>query len=320
MLALRFCCPRPGHRFLDHPLGCRYDADSRIRRTCGLGPCHPGCRGRHRGCDLHGPRAEGDPGRARTHSRGYLARVVGRTLVLAMEVGLGWVLVVSTPTSVLTSVAVGTAFGAAMFLPWVWRLEHGPRVAAIGLALSIALPSYLGNLAQVLNYRLDLYFVRYFRDLREVGLYALAATLAQFVWLGSKAMALVVFPRVAAADEEREAAASRTAQLSRITLWTGVGGAILLPAALCPALPAIYGAEFKSAWFAAVLLLPGVAVFGTTNVLAAHLVGIGRPRLNLLVATIALMLTVVLDLTWCRRSVCMALRSPTQSPTRLARC
>lgn len=104
MLALRFCCPRPGHRFLDYPLCCRCDADSRIRRTCGLGPCHPGCRGRHRGCDLHGPRAEGDPGWARTHSRGYLARVVGRTLVLAMVVGLGWVLVVSTPTSVLTTV------------------------------------------------------------------------------------------------------------------------------------------------------------------------------------------------------------------------
>jgi len=45
-----------------------------------------------------------------------------------------------------------------------------------------------------------------------------------------------------------------------------------------------------------VLILPGIAVFSTVNILAAYLAGIGQPRLNLAVAVVALFVTISLDL------------------------
>jgi Na+-driven multidrug efflux pump len=43
-------------------------------------------------------------------------------------------------------------------------------------------------------------------------------------------------------------------------------------------------------------LLPGIVAFSVVNVLAAYLAGTGKPRLNLMVSSIALIVTVVLDL------------------------
>ena len=44
------------------------------------------------------------------------------------------------------------------------------------------------------------------------------------------------------------------------------------------------------------VILPGIAVFSTVNILAAYIAGIGQPRLNLLVAVVALVVTISLDL------------------------
>ncbi len=220
-----------------------------------------------------------------------VARLVGLVaLVIAYLVGG------LTAISFLTAWLAGTFLGTLIALvPAAWRAV-GPRSIAASTAIRFAAPSWLANLLQFLNYRLDLFLVGYFRDLRAVGLYALAATLAQLIWLVSNSVASVVFPRIAVADEPPLVAARRTASLARGVLFVGLALGACLAVAAPIAIPTLYGAEFRDALPALFLLIPGVVVFGPANVFGAHLAGVGKPRLNLWVSAISLVVTVLLDL------------------------
>lgn len=167
---------------------------------------------------------------------------------------------------------------------------------AIAQGIRIAAPSYVGNILQFLNYRLDFFLVAAFRTTTEVGLYALAASLAQLLWLVSNTMATVLFPRVASDDEARGVAVERTAFFSRFALASTLVLGIVLALIADPFLRIVYGAEYVPATLPIWLLLPGIVAFAPVNVLAAHLAGAGRPEFNVVVAAISVIVTVALDL------------------------
>jgi O-antigen/teichoic acid export membrane protein len=220
----------------------------------------------------------------------------GRGLVLAVLLGVVVLVAASDPATLVATSAIAAAAALLIYLPSVFRLPTGPPSFGIRTLIGFAGPSYVANVLQFLNYRLDLFLVAYFRDLREVGLYALAAMLAQLIWLGSTATAAVVFSRTATVDEDPHAAASRTALLSRSVVLVGAAAGSVL-ALISPALiEVVFGAEFVDAARAIALLMPGVVLFGATNVMAGHLAGEGRPALNAGVSAASLVVTVALDL------------------------
>lgn len=169
-------------------------------------------------------------------------------------------------------------------------------------AFSFALPCYLGNLTQFLNYRLDLFILGVLAGYAAVGRYTLAVSLGQLIWLLSTSAASVLLPKIAASsdgstDEIRaKQAIQNTNRLNRLIFTASVISALLLGVAASQAIPLLYGEAFWPSFPALVLILPGIAVFSTVNILAAYIAGIGKPRLNLLVAVVALIVTVGLDL------------------------
>ena len=58
----------------------------------------------------------------------------------------------------------------------------------------------------------------------------------------------------------------------------------------------LYGEAFRPSIMALVWLLPGIVIFSVANVLAAYIAGIGKPRLNLLVSGLSLIVTIGLDI------------------------
>ena len=169
-------------------------------------------------------------------------------------------------------------------------------------AFSFALPCYLGNLTQFLNYRLDLFILGVLAGYAAVGRYSLAVSLGQMIWLLSTSAASVLLPKIAASsngsDDTSQAtqAIQNTNRLNRLILTASVISALCLGVAASQAIPLLYGEAFWPSFPALVLILPGIAVFSTVNILAAYIAGIGQPRLNLLVAVVALVVTVSLDL------------------------
>lgn len=157
-------------------------------------------------------------------------------------------------------------------------------------------PCYLGNLVQFLNYRLDIFLVSALIDQRAVGLYALAVSLAQLVWLFSNSVATALLPKVASRQELVTQNADLSAQATRLSLWVSLIAGIFLSLFASLALPIIYGEAFQYSIAPLLFLMPGVVAIGPAFVLASYIAGIGKPQVNLFIALIGVFFTAVLDL------------------------
>lgn len=200
-------------------------------------------------------------------------------------------------TSTLVWIQVASALMTTCLLLWALRPNlAGPIRPRSGLreVIAYSLPAYLANLVQLLNYRLDIFFVGFFVGVKGVGLYALAVSLAQLLWLVSGAASQVLLPNVAASTDQR-AAQERTARASRLSLWLCMILAVGVAVVGQVFLPLVFGAAFRDSVPPLLWLLPGIVAFSVANVIGSYLAGIGKPHLNLGVALVGLVATVMLD-------------------------
>lgn len=174
----------------------------------------------------------------------------------------------------------------ALRAPWL-RLDELLRMSRYSLW------AYLGNAAQFLCYRIDVFLVGVFLGTAAVGLYTLAVSLGEMLWMLTTPLATVLFPYFSA----REAGGHRQALL---TALLGMGATAVAAGLLFVVAPwlvvTFYGEPFAGSVEALRWLLPGIVVFAVTNVLAAHLAGTGKPEINFFAALVALLITVALDL------------------------
>lgn len=165
--------------------------------------------------------------------------------------------------------------------------------------VSFSIPSYLGNTIQLLNYRLDVFFVAYFtKDISQVGLYTLAVSIAQLIWLIPRSISSIILPKIAAKNDEQSSLSlilltTYVAKLvSIISLFIAITMALLLPKLI----PIAYGQEFTNSTPSLLLLLPGIAFFSFTNVMSAYIAGIGKPIVNFYIALLGLIVTIIFDI------------------------
>ena len=151
----------------------------------------------------------------------------------------------------------------------------------------------IANLAQLFNYRLDLFLVAAFVSRAGVGQYTVAVGLAESVWWLSSSVALVLMPRLT--EMESEQAAEMTPLASRNTLLASVLAAVALVIVSPVAIDVLFGAEFSPAQWPLVLLMPGIIAASATRVLGSYLFSQGRIIYNTYATFIALGLTIALD-------------------------
>ncbi len=163
-------------------------------------------------------------------------------------------------------------------------------------AVRYSAPCYLGNLIQFFNYRLDIFLVGYFVGPGGVGLYALAVSLAQLLWLPSTAVSTVLLPAVAGQQGSVAHNGHLTARATRFSLWIGIIGGITFSLVIIPVLPLAYGAAFQGSVPALLWLMPGIVVIGAAFIPASYIAAIGKPHINMWISLTALFVTVTLDL------------------------
>ena len=111
----------------------------------------------------------------------------------------------------------------------------------------------------------------------------------------SNSVASVLLPKIAA-NADSAATVQHTTRVTRLALWGTGLSAIALALLATQAIPWLYGEPFRPSVSALLWLLPGIVIFSIANVLAAYIAGIGKPRLNLYVSGVSLIITVTLDL------------------------
>lgn len=175
------------------------------------------------------------------------------------------------------------------------QLRSGTGRAGFGEVFRYSVPCYLGHVVQSLNYRLDVFLIAYFARSEDLGQYVIAVAVGQLLWLPSNAVQAVLFPRLSSTDDDASRARD-TARMVRLLLAFSIMLSIALAVAGPYVMVWVFGPRFAASVVPLWLLLPGITVFAATSVLAAFISAIGRPGLNVAVAAVALVATIVLNL------------------------
>ncbi|MSR46916.1 MAG: hypothetical protein EXS13_07620 [Planctomycetes bacterium] len=192
----------------------------------------------------------------------------------------------------IASFAVGGALAWAFALR---RLEAPIQLAADLLhdGLAFGLRFFGGNFALFLLFRVDLWFVRAWSDLGEVGIYGLATKLAVLFQMSARSIERAFVPRIltASADE----ATALTGRTTRAFLLVMSGAAVLLGLAAIPGVPLLFGAEFQPAVAQVAWLLPGIVVANVGILANGDLISRGLPSAGSFAAITCLVMNVAVD-------------------------
>jgi O-antigen/teichoic acid export membrane protein len=210
------------------------------------------------------------------------------------------VLLFTSADRLTTSIAAWTASSvlsgllAVAFVARTSPISLTIDVTALKAMLRYGSLAYLGTLTAFVNYRFDILLVNIFAGPTQVGLYAVGAGLAEVIWFFPNSLVIALAPRVAAAAETEASVLS--AQATRSVLVVAAVSALLIAVLAPVVIPFFFGAAFAESSVAVWLLLPGVVTFSAWKLMSCYLLGRNLLRQDLLAATAAMVVTVVLDL------------------------
>jgi len=159
---------------------------------------------------------------------------------------------------------------------------------------SFGIKSQLGIIFSFLNQRLDVFFVNYFLNPYEVGIYAIATAVAEIPWHFASSVATVLFPWIA--DMKKEEASKFSAAVIRNTIFFGLLMVIGLFIFGRLVITFLFGRVFADSVLLMYFLLPGILGLSITRVLGGFFQGSGRPEFGTLMVTLSFIETIVLDI------------------------
>ena len=160
--------------------------------------------------------------------------------------------------------------------------------------LSYGLRSYLANLLQFFNYRLDVFIVNFFLGPFGVGIYGVSVAMAELLWQLPNAASFVIFQK--SANSTQEVMNRFTPRVFWIILAITIAGAIGLALFGKLAIAIIFSNAFLDAYLPLLVLLPGVVLLGGGKVLTNDIAGRGYPHYNSIISGVSLVVTIILDL------------------------
>lgn len=237
--------------------------------------------------------AVGVPFMVQRHALDSILRVTGRVRTVNLAdftfalVHLGVILVLwgtghlSVPSVIVATLATTILSWAIVGTRAVPRVSRPERSLAVR-ALKFSLRVHLASIIALLMWRGDVFFVNGFLSIRDVGLYTLAVFIAELpLFVADASTAVGTSAQVASEADDR---AALSARLHRITVLAVTLTALLVGLLAPFAVPLLYGEEFADAVPSLLILLPGIAAFGSYRALGVYLLG-GERQLRFLICT-----------------------------------
>ena len=179
-------------------------------------------------------------------------------------------------------------------------IDLKPNRTYIKRATTYGVQAHLSNILGFLNYRVDMFLVNGFLGPSAVGLYSVGVGLVEKLWMISHAASTVLFPRVAAENEEQRRK-EFTPLVARTVLWTTALGALVLALLSRWIVLLLYSKAFLPAVDALQALLPGIVALGAGRVLTNDIAGRGVPKFNIYIGLLSVSTNVLLNFLWIPR-------------------
>lgn len=162
-------------------------------------------------------------------------------------------------------------------LPQPSWMAQWPFIATIGVT----------NVIGLLNYRASLFLVEHFHGLSTAGIYSVAVTAAELLWMLSSSVTVSVYGRIGHPDVR--IASAMTVQAVRINVLSTLLAAPVLLGLAWWGLPWVMGPAYEASLWPLAALLPGVAAYAAASSLSAFYTNhLGRPQLSGSIAAMSL--------------------------------
>jgi O-antigen/teichoic acid export membrane protein len=223
----------------------------------------------------------------------YNAVEAAQTLLVLAAIVAGFAFFDFRITGTLAVIATGRYVAAAVYLTLL--LRHSPSFGRVdvGLARQMFAYGFRVYVAIVLSYlvvRFDLLLVNGYLGEAQAGIYGVAATLADGMFVLPMVISLNLFPRVARGDPTEA-----TAEVFRsVAVLYGFFCLATVPLA-GPAIRAFFGENYSGATSLYYWLLPGIYAYGLVTILSSHFAGRGFPRTAIVIWAVGIALNVVLN-------------------------
>lgn len=223
-------------------------------------------------------------------------------LFLALLVAL--LLVDGTIAVAVKAALVAHLLTGVLLLGVLWRISGPVTWPRGGLGSwkevsSLGLQYHSTQVLSALEYRVDIFILAFFMDAGSIGLYTVAVTIAQLPWNFSNAVATVVFPKISALSAD--AAALYACRATRVTFAASVLVAAALGLVGRDLIALAYGGEFLPAYWAFVILAPGIVTRIWFRIIGSYIKGIGKPMVVTYVATSTLAINIALNIVFIPR-------------------
>ncbi|MBO4403062.1 MAG: lipopolysaccharide biosynthesis protein [Bacteroidales bacterium] len=159
------------------------------------------------------------------------------------------------------------------------------KMMSYGIAIQLA------NLAQLLNYRLSYFIIKFSAGLQPLGLFDMGTKISESVWLLPKSVATVQYARITHAGKEKEYAVRVSIaffKLSTIFSMVAVGCILCIPASW---ISAVFGSEFGQIKPILYILAWGIVALSANMMLAHYFAGRGQFKVNTVSSIIGLLMT-----------------------------
>lgn len=194
---------------------------------------------------------------------------------------------------------------ASYFVPWLFSIRYvvknSDKFHFLGIGKLIkemfrfGFWVQLSNLAQLMNYRLNYYFIEFNAGRKPLGIFELGTKLSEVILIFPKSIALVQYAKLANSGN-REYASRLTIGLLKIVFSFSFLAVMVLTIIPAKWLAFIFGPEFYEAKTVIYCLAPGIVFLSCLSVCSHYFSGLGKYWVNSLSSLIGLAITLVLGI------------------------
>jgi len=203
---------------------------------------------------------------------------IGRTLVFLALVAVGGVLLPRQALGPTLAWLIGEVLLAIAAIAYLWRTparHNGNWGLQPSLARELVVsgaPIQFGLLGMFLGSEGGAFVLNANLDVASVGIYSVALSVSRLVLQVSIALRTALQPRLVTAEQD---SAAVTARVTRHGLLWMVAVACVLTIG-SPLAPVVFTREFTAVGPVLVILLPGMVAYGVWQLVASHLLRVGR--------------------------------------------
>ena len=197
---------------------------------------------------------------------------------------------------------LGATYLISLFLSTRTKADALPKESdfksTIAACLKYGSLVQIGNISQLLNYRLSFYFLELLITpmplaLVRIGIYSASLQVAEALWQFAKSISTVQYSKVSN-TKDKNVAIDISIKLGKLNYFvTGIGiiFLLLIPASVYSSL---FGAEFSEIKNHFIVLAPGILALSLSNALSHYFAGVGQHRFNTQSSIFGLGITIII--------------------------